>query len=45
MHNGPLEGQKTRAKSLWNKGKLIGSKLPAKNCCIPERRRVFASRS
>jgi hypothetical protein len=31
MHNGPLEGHKTRAKSPWNKGKLIGSKLPAKN--------------
>jgi hypothetical protein len=31
MHNGSLEGQKTRARSLWNKGKLIGSKPPAKN--------------
>jgi hypothetical protein len=28
MHKGPLEAQKTRTKSLWNKGKLIGSKPP-----------------
>jgi hypothetical protein len=28
MHNGPLEGRKTRPKFLWHKGKLIGAKPP-----------------